>query len=149
MSYRTHNLTKHPLYRVWWKMMARCYDEDQHNYHNYGGRGIRVCNRWHMIKNFIKDMGEIPPDKPTIERIDNDGGYSPSNCEWATWTDQARNRRVRKKTKSGHIGISKISDTRWRAYIGLYYKTINIGSYRTCEDATEARRLAEIKYWGK
>lgn len=83
----------HPLYGVWKMMIQRCHTPTNKDYEDYGGRGIRVCDRWRNdFQAFADDMGPRP-DGMTVERVNRDGNYEPSNCEWATWSAQAFNRR--------------------------------------------------------
>lgn len=85
---------KHPgTYRTWCDMRYRCFDEKAEQYKNYGARGITVCERWMSYEYFLADMGEKPPGL-TIDRIDNDGNYEPSNCRWATAAEQRINQRT-------------------------------------------------------
>lgn len=89
--------TKHGKYRTgayvsWNNMIQRCCNPNNHKFHLYGGRDIQVCERWQKFEHFYEDMGERPP-KHSIDRIDNDGNYSPSNCRWAINKAQCRNKK--------------------------------------------------------
>ena len=104
ISNTKHGLHGHPLYPSWCTMMQRCYNTANAKYHRYGGRGIFVCLRWHDVRNFVDDLVEKPLGL-TLDRINNDGPYSPENCRWATPTQQARNRPQAKLTEELRIRI--------------------------------------------
>lgn len=88
------NRTKTSEYNIWRKVMARCLNPNNDNYHHYGGRGITVCDRWlESFESFLQDMGPRPSHKHSIERVDVNGNYEPSNCIWADSKTQGRNKR--------------------------------------------------------
>lgn len=86
-----HKLSKTKEYEIWSDMIKRCYNPKTKNYHRYGGRGIKICDRWrHFFENFLEDMGKRPFTGAQIDRINNDGNYEPSNCEWVTNKENTR-----------------------------------------------------------
>ena len=84
----------HPLWRRWSAIVDRCTKENDKDYKNYGARGITICERWLNFPSFLQDMESSFIEGTTIERIDNNKGYFPDNCEWATHKKQMRNQRI-------------------------------------------------------
>lgn len=133
------------LYRIWHDMKTRCYNPKYTSYENYGGRGISICDEWRnnftafynwaMMHGYRKDL--------TIDRINNDGNYEPSNCRWATYTQQVLNRRINKSNTSGYVGIRYVTTGKrkkhWVARIVINYKEISLGLYKTQKEALEVR----------
>jgi hypothetical protein len=98
---RTHGAKRTPEYYSWSHMIYRCENPKANRYDRYGGRGITVCERWrHSFENFLADMGNRPSPQHTLDRINSDGNYEPANCRWATWKQQANNRKKRKRVRS-------------------------------------------------
>ena len=118
---KTHGLSGIPEYRIWDGIIQRATNPKCSTYDRYGGRGIGVCDRWRKFENFLEDMGRRPKDY-TIERIDNDKGYSLDNCKWDTRVNQARNRR-----SSRFIiidGVTRVL-SEWLIYLNLSGSTFH------------------------
>src|SRR5215210_7372804 len=99
MVYVKHGLRYTPEYKVWNNMHTRCRNPKFRYFKDYGGRGITVCERWKRLENFYADMGPRPTPTHSIDRIDVNGNYEPSNCRWATPTQQVLNRRKYTRSK--------------------------------------------------
>lgn len=89
--YSFKNKEEKAIYHVWRSMRKRCVNPKAKNFRYYGARGITICERWEKFENFLSDMGDRPKGT-SLERIDNDGGYCPANCKWATTEEQNRNK---------------------------------------------------------
>lgn len=115
-----HGLTKTSEYKIWRQLRQRCYEANDKAYKDYGGRGIKVCERWSKFSNFLSDMGEKPQGH-YIDRLDNDGDYSPDNCKWVTSKESANNRRTNILIE--RAGVTKTL-AQWCDELGLKYDSI-------------------------
>ena len=138
----THGLTHHPLYGTWASMVKRCTKPKAWDYKHYGARGITVCEEWLDVTNFISWAEETHPNKAgyTLDRRNNELGYSPDNCHWVDMKTQALNKRIGKNNTSGYVGVMpNIKKNRWVANIGVNGKQVRIGSFKDKMDAVQAR----------
>jgi len=117
-----HNMAHHPLYNIWLSMIKRCSKKSHVSYKNYGGRGIKVCEKWEDINNFIEDMYPTYKKGLDIDRIDNNGNYEPSNCRWISRKENLNNtRRNRIITYNGESRT--VSE--WSDYTHLPYQVLS------------------------
>ena len=131
-------VTEHPLYSTWAGMWERCTEPTSVSWNRYGGRGITVCDRWLRFENFAIDMGLKPYPEASLNRIDNDDGYNPDNCEWANGSDQCVNRGVFKNNTSGTTGVVR-KGASWIARFDYEKVRYTIGWFETKDEAIEAR----------
>lgn len=143
---RKHGKSGELIYGVWSHMIGRCYKESVESYPNYGGRGIKVCERWkNSFENFYEDMGEKPFSNAQIDRIDNDGNYEPSNCRWVTPSQNCTTRRV-PKSISGFKNVKTTSGGSFRArLVRQGYERISL-SREDVNDAVAIRDLYIEEY---
>jgi hypothetical protein len=135
----THGLTESIEYGIWCNIKRRCYNKNEKEYHNYGGRGIEVCETWrNSFENFLKDMGLRPAPKLTIERKNNNGNYCKENCEWNTYKVQANNR-----TNNIFLTLGGITKTlsQWSEITGISYPTL----YNRLKHNLTAEQILTIK----
>ena len=137
-----HLFYKHRFYATWVNILARCLNTSHRDYAGYGGRGITVCDEWLDVATFVAWAEATHPNISgvSVDRIDNDEGYSPDNCRWADSTTQVINRRMQKNNTSGILGINwKTRGEVWVAQLSLQNKKKHIGQFKNIEDAILAR----------
>ena len=117
---RRNGLTNTRSYHIWYGMIERCENPKNKSYQNYGGRGITICKRWRDFPSFFKDMGE-PPLGLSLDRIDNNRGYSPKNCRWATDREQSNNRRNNRTIRKGD---KEMTLSQWAVFLGIRTDTL-------------------------
>lgn len=130
---------KHPLYRCFHSMWSRCTNPKELAYKNYGARGIKICQRWRRFVNFIEDMGPRPTPAHSLERKNNNGNYTPSNCVWAVRSAQMFNRRKFESNTSGATGVIKLKRGNWEARFDYESVRYPVGIHDTFELALTAR----------
>lgn len=140
---RSHGMSESRTYRIWHHMKRRCTDEKHPKWLHYGGRGITLYQEWHSFERFLEDMGEAPAGA-SIDRINNELGYWPGNCQWATQAQQTRNTR---RTRRVEIDGETLCVMDWCARLGvvnaaLAYSRINRGwdALKAVTTPVEARR---------
>lgn len=136
-----------PEYRSWASMMTRCKNENSEKYEYYGGRGITVCERWNDFANFFADMGKRPDGRYSLDRIDVNGNYEPSNCRWASLNTQRRNIRPGEQNKSNVTGVTWNKDRqKWQVRISHKGIQYHLGLFEDLKEAKRVRKEAERKY---
>lgn len=144
-KYNGSEIERHKLYGTWVNMKCRCYVVGSNRYENYGGRGIKVCDRWlepggEGFRNFVADMGDKPPDPDwwtgirdyySLDRIDSDGDYEPSNCRWATVHQQQSNKQ----------GTNDSPNVYWDSNYGGWQSSISINGKRYRKRSKDKKKV--------
>jgi len=139
-----HGMYGTPIYATWARILRRFRNPNDIEYHNYGGRGIKVCKEWENFQSFYESMGEHPGKGFSIDRIDSNGDYTALNCKWSDTREQAINQRVPKNNSSGFTGVHFCkSKLKWIARFNNGKERINLGGFDTLEEAILYRYHAE------
>lgn len=144
---KRHGMRYTKVYDAWRGMKKRCYQESYQHFDRYGGRGIKVCDRWKdNFLNFYEDMGDIPSDGYELDRIDNNGDYEPSNCRWVTKQENCRNRNFA-LGKSGFRGVYLRKSGKYSSSFNIDRNNrVHLGTFDTPEEAHSARIEAIKKH---
>ena len=144
----THGRSNSRFYKTWTDMIRRCTNHKATGYKNYGARGITVCDEWLDVTNFVAWCEETYPNIKgySLDRIDNDKGYSPDNCTWSSRTMQNINQRMKVTNTSGYNGIIwNKKNSNWKAVIGINTKKVYLGYFNSVQEAVQARNIYIIE----
>ncbi len=137
-----HGLNDSKVYHAWEEMKRRCTNKNFPDYHNYGGRGIMFCDRWTQFVNFFEDMGHPPTPKHSLDRINNNLGYSSDNCRWATKIEQENNKRTNHRIEyDGEIKTL----TQWANVLSIPVSTLD-GRLRICKWSIEKAFTTPVRH---
>lgn len=152
-----HGKSKSRIHKEWRGILHRCKNPSASHYENYGGRGIKVCDEWQGENGFLNfykwSMENGYADNLTLDRKNNDKGYSPDNCRWVTHQENCWNRGTRKDSRTGKAGVTMVvtrtGKIKYRSCIMVNGKNIHLGYFYNLDEAIKAREEAEAKYWNK
>ena len=139
---KKHGLCSNKFYNTWNNMIQRCTSPNHRKYKDYGARGITICGEWLDVANFVAWAESTHPNMEgvSLDRIDNDKGYSPENCRWTNSLTQNINQRRMKNNKSGYVGVVWYKPrSKWVVQIMVNRKNKYIGTFKTLEEAVQAR----------
>lgn len=150
-----HGKSKSRIHKEWRSILHRCKNPSASHYENYGGRGIKVCDEWQGENGFLNfykwSMENGYADNLTLDRKNNDKGYSPDNCRWVTHQENCWNRGARKDSRTGKAGVTMVvtrtGKIKYRSCIMVNGKNIHLGYFYNLDEAIKAREEAETKYW--
>lgn len=150
-----HGKSKSRIHKEWRSILHRCKNPSASHYENYGGRGIKVCDEWQGENGFLNfykwSMENGYADNLTLDRKNNDKGYSPDNRRWVTHQENCWNRGARKDSRTGKAGVTMVvtrtGKIKYRSCIMVNGKNIHLGYFYNLDEAIKAREEAETKYW--
>ena len=141
-KHKIHGLHSHKLYKTWQNLIQRCNNPKSKDYKDYGGRGITVCEEWLDVRNFIEWCESTHPNIKgySLDRIDNDKGYSPENCRWVDMSVQNSNKGIRETNTSGYTGVTWHKNVkRWCSTLRSQGVLINVGTFKDKIEAVLVR----------